>query len=164
MAQLSREDYRKLKSFSKEDMTKWLNYRDNIIYNELRKEFESQYQDEINCSIENFLIAIWYTVHGSEEIHLQNDELNSFMEDLYATVDMFRTGEYKPEEFKELMEQDGIEFKPHDYTRIFRNKEGKYQRINNEVKEFVKDWMEHRKGATINAEELELIIKKLEVE
>lgn len=163
MAQLSREDYRKIKSYSKEDMTKWLNYRDNIIYNELRKEFESQYQDEINCSIENFLIAIWYTLHYSEEITLKHDELASFMEDLYATVDMFRTGEYKPEEYKAIMDEDGINFTPHDYTRIFRNKEGKYQRANKDAIDFIKDWMEHRKGEAINAEELELVIKKLEV-
>ena len=61
------------------------------------------------------------------------------------------------------MDEDGINFTPHDYTRIFRNKEGKYQRANKDTIDFIKDWMEHRKGETINAEELELVIKKLEV-
>ena len=121
---LNREDYRRIKNYSRDEMEKWLDYHESMIYNILRKEFEKNYQDEIENSISNFLIAIWYTLHYNEDLHLKNDELASFMEDLYVSVDLFRKGEYKPDDYKQQMEDDGISFTPCDYTKIYREKEG----------------------------------------
>lgn len=160
---LSREDYRRIKGYSKEEMTKWLDYHENMLYNLLRKEFEANYQDEIENSVANFLIAIWYTLHYNEEVHLQKDELSSFMEDLYVSVDLFRKGEYKPEDYKQQMEEDGISFTPCDYTKIFREKEGKYQRANEDAKAILDTWMSNALLVSISKEDLKIIIDKLEV-
>ena len=157
---LSREDYRRIKGYSKEEMTRWLDYHDNILYNLLRKEFENKYQEEIENSVSNFMIAVWYTLHYNEDVHLDHDELGSFMDDLYASVDMFRKGEYKPEEYKQQMEEDGIVFVPCDYSKIFREKEGKYQTINKNTIEFIKSLMQ---TDNISVKDLQLIIDRLEV-
>lgn len=161
---LNREDYRRIKGYSKQEMEKWLDYHQSMMYNLIRRDFEKAYQDEINSSVSNFLIAIWYTLHYNEETHLQNDELQSFMEDLYVSVDMFRKGEYKPEEYKQQMKEDGVSFTPFDYDKLYREKEGKYQRANKETKELIEEWMANSKQSSVNLGDLQLIIDRLEVD
>lgn len=127
MIKLSRDEFRHLKSFSKEQMEKWLQGYYNITYNSLRKEFEEAYKDELDSSIQNFITAIAYTLHYNEEAHLQRDELVSFMDDLFVSVDMFRKGEYRPEEYKEQLKEDGIEIAEYDYDRLYREKDAPYK-------------------------------------
>ena len=160
---LSREDYRRIKGYSKEEMTRWLDYHENMLYNLIRKDFEKAYQDEIENSVSNFLIAIWYTLHYNEEVHLNHDELASFMDDLYVSVDLFRKGEYKPDDYKQQMEEDGIKFTPCDYSKIFREKEGKYQKANQSAKEFVNVLLERVMEPNVSKEELKILLDRLEV-
>lgn len=161
---LSREDYRRIKNYSKEEMTKWLDYHESMLYNLLRKEFEKAYKDELDNSICNFLIAVWYTLHFNEEIHLSAEELGSFMKDLYVSVDLFRNGEYKPEDYKQQMEDDHIKFEPFDYSKLYREKENKYKRVNEDTKKFIEEWMANSEQTNINLGDLQLIIDRLEVE
>lgn len=160
---LSREDYRRIKGYSKEEMTRWLDYHENMLYNLIRKDFEKAYQDEIENSVSNFLIAIWYTLHYNEEVHLNHDELASFMDDLYVSVDLFRKGEYKPDDYKQQMEEDGIKFTPCDYSKIFREKEGKYQKANQNAKEFINVLLERVMEPNVSKEELKILLDRLEV-
>lgn len=127
MIKLSRDEFRHLKSFSKEQMEKWLQGYYNITYNSLRKEFEEAYKDELDSSIQNFITAIAYTLHYNEEAHLQRDELVSFMDDLFVSVEMFRKGEYNPDDYKEQLKEDGIEIAQYDYDRLYREKDAPYK-------------------------------------
>ena len=161
---LSREDYRRIKNYSKEEMTKWLDYHESMLYNLLRKEFEKAYKDELDSSISNFLIAVWYTLHFNEEVHLQPEELGSFMKDLYVSVDFFRNGEYTPDDYKKELEEDGIQFEKFDYDKLYREKDGKYKKINEDTKKFIEEWMANLKQPTINVGDLQMIIDRLEVE
>ena len=124
---LSRDDYRKIKNYSKTEMENWLQLRDDVMYATLRKEFNNAYKDELDNSIQNFLFAIAYTLHWNEDVAITSEKMASFMEDLFITVDMFRTGEYKPEEYAEELKKDGVEFKPYDYDKIYR---GRIEEIN----------------------------------
>ena len=139
MIKLSRDEFRHLKSFSKEQMEKWLQGYYNITYNSLRKEFEEAYKDELDSSIQNFITAIAYTLHYNEEAHLQRDELASFMDDLFVSVDMFRKGEYKPEEYKEQLKEDGIEIAKYDYDRLYREKDAPYKEKYEELVKFLEE-------------------------
>lgn len=136
---LSRDEFRHLKSFSKDQMEKWLQGYYNITYNSLRKEFEDAYKDELDSSIQNFITAIAYTLHYNEEIHLQHDELVSFMDDLFVSVDMFRKGEYRPEEYKEQLKEDGIEIAEYDYDRLYREKDAPYKEKYEELMKFLNE-------------------------
>ena len=124
---LNRDEYRNLKSFSREQMEKWLQGYYNVTYNSLRKEFESAYKDELDNSVQNFITAIAYTLHYNEDVHLQHDELNSFMEDLFVSVEMFRKGEYNPEDYREQLREDGIEIAKYDYDKLYREKDAPYK-------------------------------------
>lgn len=134
---LNRDEYRTIKSMSKEQMENWLYNRNVLMYNSLRKEFESAYKDELDSSVQNFITAIAYVLHFSDEVHLQQDELASFMDDLFVSVDMFRKGEYKPEEYKEQLREDGIEIAKYDYDRLYREKDAPYKDICERLIEFL---------------------------
>lgn len=134
---LSREEFRNLKSFSREQMEKWLQGYYNVTYNSLRKEFNDAYKDELDSSVQNFITAIAYTLHYNEDVHLQHDELNSFMEDLFVSVEMFRKGEYKPEEYKEQLKEDGIVIAEYDYDRLYREKDAPYKEKYEKLVEFL---------------------------
>lgn len=136
---LNRDEYRNLKSFSREQMEKWLQGYYNITYNSLRKEFESLYKDELDSSVQNFITAIAYTLHYNEDVHLQRDELNSFMEDLFVSVEMFRKGEYNPEDYREQLREDGIEIAKYDYDRLYREKDAPYKEKYDKLVEFLNE-------------------------
>lgn len=124
---ISRDEFRKIKSFSKEEMEKWLQIYYNNTYNALRKAFNAEYKDELDSSVQNFITAIAYTLHFNEDISLQHDELASFMDDLYVSVEMFRKGEYNPEDYREQLRGDGIEIAKYDYDRLYREKDAPYK-------------------------------------
>ena len=136
---LSRDEFRTLKGFSKEQMEKWLQGYYNVTYNSLRKEFNDVYKDELDSSVQNFITAIVYTLHYNEDVHLQHDELNSFMEDLFVSVEMFRKGEYRPEEYREQLKEDGIIIAEYDYDRLYREKDAPYKEKYEQLVKFLKE-------------------------
>lgn len=136
---LNRDEYRTIKSMSKEQMEKWLYNRNITMYNALRKEFNDAYKDELDSSVQNFITAIAYTLHFNDDVHLQNDELAGFMDDLFVSVDMFRKGEYRPEEYEEQLREDGIEIAKYDYDRLYREKDAPYKEKYEELVKFIKE-------------------------
>ena len=136
---LSRDEYRTIRGMSKDEMEKWLYNRNILMYNTLRKEFNDAYKDELDNSVQNFITAIAYTLHYSEEVSLQHDELASFMNDLFTSVDMFRKGEYNPEDYREQLKEDGIEIAKYDYDRLYREKDAPYKEKYEELVKFVKE-------------------------
>ena len=136
---LNRDEFRNLKSFSREQMEKWLQGYYNITYNSLRKEFNEAYKDELDSSVQNFITAIAYTLHYNEDVHLQHDELNSFMEDLFVSVEMFRKGEYRPEEYREQLKEDGIVIAEYDYDRLYREKDAPYKEKYEQLVKFLNE-------------------------
>lgn len=124
---LNREEYRAVRNMSKDEMETWLQNRNVGMYNALRKEFNDAYKDELDSSIQNFITAIAYTLHFSDELNLKQDELASFMDDLFVSVDMFRRGEYNPEDYREQLKEDGIVIAKYDYDRLYREKDAPYK-------------------------------------
>ena len=136
---LNRDKYRTIKDMSKEQMEKWLQGYYNVIYNSLRKDFNDAYKDELDSSVQNFITAIAYTLHYNEDVHLQRDELNSFMEDLFVSVEMFRKGEYNPEDYREQLREDGIEIAKYDYDRLYREKDAPYKEKYDKLVKFLNE-------------------------
>ena len=136
---LSRDEFRTLKGFSKEQMEKWLQGYYNVTYNSLRKEFNDVYKDELDSSVQNFITAIVYTLHYNEDVQLQHDELNSLMEDLFVSVEMFRKGEYRPEEYREQLKEDGIIIAEYDYDRLYREKDAPYKEKYDKLVKFLNE-------------------------
>ena len=120
---LTRDEYRKIKGFSREEMSKWITYHNQLMGAQLQKQYEAAYKDEIDSSVQNFIAAIGYTLHYNEDINLDPDKMASFMEDLFETVDMFRRGEAKPDDYTEQLKEDGIVLTKYDYDKLYRQNE-----------------------------------------
>ena len=116
MGILSRNELRRLEKAAREKDKKHLADWARQYDNQIRLEYEKAYHEEINYSINVFLTAVAYTAHFSEETHLGKRKLPSFMEDLFVSIDMFRTGEFKPEEYKAELEKNGIYQDMYDYS------------------------------------------------
>lgn len=93
---------------NKEKLFEWGNQFENQLRTELEKEYEAKYKKDLQNAIDIFSIAIAYTLHFSESIRMGAKRLPEFMEDLYVTVDMFRTGEYNPDDYSEELKKCGI--------------------------------------------------------
>lgn len=156
---LSRDEFRALKGYSREQMEKWLQGYYNVTYNSLRKEFNEAYKDELDSSVQNFITAIAYTLHYNEDVSLQHDELNSFMEDLFVSVELFRKGEYNPEDYREQLKEDGIIIAEYDYDRLYREKDAPYKEKYEKLVEFLNNTKSKAKVIADIKELLELEVK-----
>lgn len=136
---LSRDEYRRIKGYSKEEMERWTQAYYNATYDVLRKQFNEKYLDELDSSVQNFITAIAYTLHFNEDISLQHDELNSFMEDLFVSVDLFRKGEYNPNDYREQLKADGVEIPAYDYDRLYREKDAPYKEKYEKLVKFLEE-------------------------
>ena len=117
---LNRNEIRRLEKAAREKDKKhlfeWTIQFENQVAEMLRKEYEQAYQDELASSIDTFLIAVAYTAKFSETTNLNKDTLPEFMNDLLVTVDMFSTGEYKPEEYRKILADNGIIFEENQFV------------------------------------------------
>ena len=158
---LSREEYRKIKNYSKVEMDRWLQLEHTVMYNTLRKQFDNAYREELDSSVQNFLYAIAYTLHYSEDVAIDSDKMAGFMQDLFVTVDLFRTGDYKPEDYNDALKEDGIEFKPYDYDRIYRENIGAITERNTAASKAISDLVLSGK-TEIDVNELQKVLEILE--
>ena len=56
------------------------------------------------------------------------------MSDFLATLECYRKGEYKAEEFVKQLKEDGIELDPYDYTSVYKEKQEELDKL---MKEYV---------------------------
>ena len=99
-------------------------YEDQIEAN-LRKEYEKVYQEEIQNSIDNFIVALSYTIVYTEEWKFDPNNLAGFLEDLFVTVDMYRTGESSPDQYREDLAKHGVIIDKADYNKIYKEKQAR---------------------------------------
>ena len=153
---LNRDDFRKTKNMSKDEMDKWLRNRDLITHSSLKKQFEKMYNEDLLLAIDIFIVAIAYTLHFSEDTHFEQNELTSFLDDLFVTIDMFKTGEYKAEDYREELEKCGVKIKTYDYSKRYRDNELKYKNRNEEALKWLNRYMSEG-NCTCNLEDLQLL-------
>lgn len=120
---LNRNEIRRLEKAAREKdkrhLLDWISQFEITV----RQLYDKEYRDEIQNSVDNFMIAVAYTLYFSEETVIKDKkDVNEFMVDLFATIDCYRTGEYKPEEFKQILEKEGIFFDNFDYFKLYKQK------------------------------------------
>lgn len=119
---VDRNEIRRLQKAAKDGnklaLGAWATQFENQIRQELDKQYEEMYKQQLADSIDTFCIAIAYTAHFSESIRLGKKRLPEFMEDLFVTVDMFRRGEYNPNDYRKELEKCGIYFADYQYSKV----------------------------------------------
>lgn len=99
-----------LKDKNKMKVADWAKQFEGQIKQEYEKAFEEKFKNDLDASIEIFMIAIAYALHFNEKTKFGARRLKDFMSDLATTVDMFKTGEFNVEDYIKALEEDGIKF------------------------------------------------------
>lgn len=127
---LNRNEIRRLEKAAREKDKKHLLEWARRFEDSIRRIFEKEYQDEIQTSIDNFMIAVAYTLYFSEETVIKDKkDVGEFMSDLFSTLDLYRTGEYNPQEYKDILNKVGVFFDEYDYSKLYKNKLDKLDRL-----------------------------------
>ena len=147
---VSREEIRRLEKAArdkdKKKLADWIKSFEIQIDTILRNDYEQAYQDEIIQSVENTMIAVAYTAYFSEENYIDKENIADYMSDLFSTLDLYRTGEYTPQEYKDILKSVGviIDDCKYDYNGIYK----KFLNIfDTDLVRFLKS--KHRKIVTI---------------
>lgn len=122
---LNRDEIRRLQKAARESNKKYLYEWASQFEDMLRYRYNQEYKDEVQSSIENLLLALMYTLYFSEETILTDKSaVVDFMTDLVTVIDGYRTGQYKPEDYKnELLSKAGIKFNVnYEYDRIYKER------------------------------------------
>lgn len=91
----------------------WLKQLDSSI----RQEYEKAFEKSLANAIDDYVVAIAYALRFSEKTKFGEKRIKEFLDDVFISIDMFRTGEYDPEEYKQQLIDSGI--------NIFSKKEEK---------------------------------------
>lgn len=81
---------------------------------QLCQQYNKVYEEELEESIDNFILTIVYTLHFNESTRFGNKRIKEFMRDLFETIDMFKRGEAKPQDYQKALKEDGIIYKRRD--------------------------------------------------
>ena len=110
----SKEEIRRLEKAAREKnktkLMEWGIQFENQVKENFEKEYDRAFKEDLGNSIDILLLAMAYTLHFNEKTHFGRDRLCDFMQDMFITVDMFRTGEFNPEDYKKQLEEYGIYF------------------------------------------------------
>lgn len=119
-----KEDIRRLEKAARDKnrqkLVDWMQRYENYLLNIIQREYDKSYQDEVASSVQNALTAVAYTAYFSEENYIDKNNIADFMADLFVTLDMYRTGEYTPQEYKSILEKSGIYLDDYDYNGPYK--------------------------------------------
>lgn len=124
---INRDEIRRLEKAAREkDKTKladWAKSLEDRLSEQYKQAFIDKYSNELSTAIESFLIAAAYTAYYSEETLINEPKaLNEFLADFIVTIDMFRTGEYTPKDFKDQLAKEGVYIdEQYDYSAVYKD-------------------------------------------
>lgn len=125
MSLIDRASLRRLEKAAREKdkrkLAEWMEQFEYQMENIFSREYEDAYHKRVQDAVDNIMIAVAYTLHFSEETKFGPKKLPSFIEDLLVTIDLFRTGEYKPSEYSDELAKAGIILDVVDYDKVYKN-------------------------------------------
>lgn len=106
---VTRDELRRLQKAAREKDIKHLGDWATQFEKQICQEYEKEFQKQLSHAIDDLYIALGYTLKFSETTNFGPKRFKEFMDDLFATIDNFRTGAYNPEEYKQILKENGIE-------------------------------------------------------
>lgn len=106
----TKEEIRRLEKAARDKDRKKLWEWAKQFENQIKKEYEDVFEEDLGNSIDIMCLALAYTLSFNEKTKFGVDRLTDFLDDFFVTVDMFSTGEYSPEDYAKQLEKKGIYF------------------------------------------------------
>lgn len=124
MSLINRNEIRRLEKAAREKDKKhlvdWADSLERQIIHDISRQLDKKYNMELSCSLDVMLTAVAYTLYFSDETYINKENMAEFMTDLYVTMDMYRLGEYKPEDYEKQLSDVGIIIEKYDYDKIYK--------------------------------------------
>ena len=106
---------------NKKKLADWAVALEQQIIRNVTEDMERRYALDVRDAWNNLFLALAYTIFGSEETKFNKEDIHPFLSDLFVTIDMYRTGEYKPDEYKQILEDNGVILDEYDYKKIYKD-------------------------------------------
>lgn len=137
---VNRDELRRLEKAARDKnkakLVDWIKHFEQYLESMIRQDYVKVMNDEVMNQYNNILTAVAYTAYFSEESYVDKKNLPDFMADLFVTIDMFRTGEYTPQEYFNQLKEEGITLDDYDSDLIYK----KYLNIfDTDLVKFLKD-------------------------
>lgn len=135
---MNRYDLRRLEKAAREKdkkhLQEWAEQFEQQVSLYYTTKCENIYEEQRKVDIDTMFTTLMYVFHFSEEVNIDNDKINAFMDDLMATFHCFSTGEYNPEDFKKQLEEDGLIIDSYQYSNEYTKA---LERVNKLEKEYL---------------------------
>lgn len=109
---INRSELRRLQKAARDNnktaLSDWAYQFEQQIRYELKQEYEKFYKGVLSESIDNLLVALTYTIVYSDNINIDLDDVPQLLNDIFATIDFYRTGEFKPDDYRKKLAEVGI--------------------------------------------------------
>lgn len=136
---LSREEIRRLQKAARDKnlnkLSEWGDQFEQSLSVVLKRHYDKVYNRYLDDSFNNLLIALLYSLYYSEETVCTKENINDFMADFLVTLDCYRTGEYKPEEFLKQLNDDGITLDAYEYSALYKEKQEELDKLMKEYQQ-----------------------------
>lgn len=120
---MNREELRRLQKAARDNNKNKLNEWASLLQEQIRvdvcKFYEEEYEKVVQTTVDNMLTAMVYTIIYSEELNLKETDIPEFIKDLQSSIDQFRTGVYTPDEYKDIMIENGYEPVVYKYSKLY---------------------------------------------
>lgn len=107
----SREELRRLEKAAKDKNKKKLSEWAKQFEEQIDFQYQIKFKEELKEFIDILILVVVYTLHFNESTKFGGKRIDSFMKDLFETIDMFRRGEAVPDDYREQLKKDGITVK-----------------------------------------------------
>lgn len=96
------------KNKDKKEIIKWAQDFENRLHNKYYEIYKKEYINWLSETFKDLDVAMMYTLHFNEHTKFGNKRLTSVMNDLSVTMRGLYRNEFKREEYKEALKDDGI--------------------------------------------------------
>ncbi len=161
MSLINRNEIRRLEKAAREKdkrhLIDWADKLEQQIQQDIERQLEYRYNLELGNAVDTIMVAVAYALNFSEETSLDRNNIADFMHDLFVTIDLYRTGEYKPEDYVQQLKDVGVSVDRYDYDRIYKQH---INSMNDDLVQYIKN--RPRKMITIcgNPEYKDIILEK----
>lgn len=121
---VNRDELRRLekaaKDKNKSKLADWIKQFEQYLDSMMRRDYIEVINTEMVNNYNNLLTAVAYTAYFSEESYVDKKNIADFMADLFVSLDMFRTGEYTPQEYFDQLKSEGVTLDEYDSDLIYK--------------------------------------------
>ena len=102
--------HRAAKNKDKKEIIKWASQYDQYVNDKYYEIYRDEYLGWLFQTLKDIDVAVCYTLHFSEATKFGAKRIKSFMDDINVIMKGFYNGEFKREDYIEMLRKDNIKF------------------------------------------------------